>query len=282
MSVSFAREEDGLSTGQRFAKEFISNGMKTEVHYDFTITEEFKPADHRPRLMVSRVIQKRKVQGDSCAYWSENRPPKKNDVAQNEMQKWQESRVRFGSDVVKVEKIQGWAQLPEALKDDPVGLADFVDYRLVLRLGTAENEALLIGPQGLLNHPGVTQIDYGNGFVEALLKACDKVEQNGATAHAIIVNSEDYYGSMVGQGSLLQDFNLNGTTILRTRMIDPGCALVGDFAVATRFMHFGKSVIRVAEAPAGMFNNEGIAVCAESSVGLAVNMPTHFYHIKPK
>jgi hypothetical protein len=91
----------------------------------------------------------------------------------------------------------------------------------------------------------------------------------------------DYYTHMLGAGSLLGDLARNGTVISRTRMVEPGCALVGDFAVAAQLLDAGRSVIKVAEPPEGTFAAPGVAVCAEIYEGVAVHLPTHFFHVMP-
>jgi hypothetical protein len=64
--------------------------------------------------------------------------------------------------------------------------------------------------------------------------------------------------------------------------VGPGCALVGDFAVAARILHTGKSVMRIGTPPPGTFASDGMAVCAEIYEGLAVHLPTHFFHVVPQ
>ena len=67
----------------------------------------------------------------------------------------------------------------------------------------------------------------------------------------------------------------------RTRMVRPGCAVVGDFAMAARLLDGQRSSIRVDLPPPGTFATEGPAVCAEVYEGLAVHLPTHFFHVVP-
>ncbi len=270
------------SAGQRFAAAFAKNARATEVHFDFTITEAFKPTEDRPRLMVSQLFRKRLVEGGTNQFWSESRPPKEQTAGIVEGTLRQEATFRFGMGQTAVQPISAWVQIPEALAKDSFGLAEFIDYRLLVRLATAENQALTLGPQGLLNTPGVTQLPYRDSYVKGLMAACDQIEQNGATAHAMIVNPVDYYHQMMASGGLLSDLQRNGTKIVRTRMVEPGCALLGDFAVAARILHTGKSVIRVGTPPAGTFASEGTAVCAEIYEGLAVHLPTHFFHVTPQ
>ena len=40
-------------------------------------------------------------------------------------------------------------------------------------------------------------------------------------------------------------------------------------------------MIRVAEPPPGTFAQPGLAVCAEVHEGVAVHLPTHFFHVVP-
>ena len=44
----------------------------------------------------------------------------------------------------------------------------FLDYRLLVRLATAENQALTLGAHGLLNVPGLTRLPYGGDYVSGI------------------------------------------------------------------------------------------------------------------
>lgn len=270
-----------LSPGEAFAHAFAKDGRHAEVHFDFTITDAFKPTQDRPRLTVRNLFKKRPVDAEVTRFWRETRPGKEEarDVREGELR--QEATFKFGIGEARVHPISAWVQIPEELLNDPEGLAVFLDYRLLVRLATAENQALTLGEHGLLHHPGVTRLPYKGDYVSGVMAACNEIEQNGATAHAMIVNPHDYYHRMVGRNGLLEDLARNGTLITRTRMVAPGCALVGDFAVAARLLDSGKSVIRIAEPPPGTFAQPGLAVCAEIYEGLAVHLPTHFFYAVP-
>lgn len=270
-----------LSSGEAFARAFVTQGSNTHVDFDYTITEAFKPTQDRPRLMVSQLFRKRRIDAPTSRFWSESRPPASEAAGVFEGALRQEATFRFGTSEAVIRPISAWVQLPEAIATDERAIAEFIDYRLLVRLATAENQALTLGPNGLLNYPGVTQLKYSGSYIDGVLAACNEIEQNGATAHAMIVNSVDYYHQMLGKGSILADLKANGTLIVRTRMVAPGCALVGDFAVAARLLHTGKSVIRVGTPPPGTFASDGIAVCAEIYEGIAVHLPTHFFHAMP-
>lgn len=282
MSSQASQVQEAPSSGEQFARAFREQGASTEVRFDFTITEAFKPTLERPRLMVSQLFKKRLVDQEVNRYWTESRPPKEEAAKIVEGQLRQEATFRFGMNEATIRPINAWVQIPEGLEKDERGLAEFIDYRLLVRLATAENQALTFGPHGLLNHPGVTQVPYDGDYLRGVMEAANLIEQNGATAHAMIVNPVDYYHRMMGEGGILEDLARNGTKIVRTRMVAPGCALLGDFAVAARILHTGKSVIRVGTPPKGTFASDGLAVCAEIYEGLAVHLPTHFFHVKPR
>ncbi len=270
-----------LSPGEAFAQAFARDGARAEVHFDFTITDAFKPTQDRPRLTVRNLFKKRPVREEITRFWQETRPPKDQTKAIREGELRQEATFRFGMGEGRVYPVTAWVQIPEELLNDPDGLAVFIDYRLLVRLATAENQALTLGEHGLLNVPGLTRLPYGGDYVSGIMAACNEIEQNGATAHAMIVNPYDYYNHLVGNRGVLGDLARNGTLITRTRMVARGCALVGDFAVAARLLDLEKSVIKVGQPPEGTFATPGTAVMAEIYEGLAVHLPTHFFHVVP-
>lgn len=272
-----------VSTGDRFARAYARDGLAAAVNYDYTLTEEFKPGENRSRIaMVSWVMKRRLVEDDSLYYWTERRPPKDQDKATEDVRKWREFRVRFEAAQAKVYPVRAWVQVPDEILHDPESIGDYIDYRLIPRLGTVENEEILLGENGILKHPELTRVPYSADFSLGLARTCNEVEQNAATAHVIILNSADYYGSLVCGGALLSNLLANGNVIIRTRMVQPGCALVGDFNVATRFYHKGRSTIRFAQPPKGLFAEDGIALCAEIYMGVSLNLPTHIYHMCPE
>lgn len=269
------------SPGALFAQAYAEDGDRAEVHFDFTITDAFQPGKERPRLTVRNLFPKRTVDAETVRSWCESRPEDGEAERVTESDLRREAAFRFGMAKFPVEPIRGWVQLPPELADDPEGLARFIDYRLLVRLATAENQALSIGPNGVVSHPDVARVPYTGSYVEGLLAACDQIEQTGATAHAMIINPYDYYTHLIGSGSLLGDFALNEVKICRTRMIERGCALVGDFSVAAELLDGRRSAIKVAEPPEGTFAQPGTAVCAEVREGLAINLPTHFFYAVP-
>ena len=61
-------------------------------------------------------------------------------------------------------------------------------------------------------------------------------------------------------------------------------AIQGDLyfiSMAARLLDACQSVIKVAEPPPGTFDRPGTAVCATVHESVAVQLPTHFFHVVP-
>ena len=270
-----------VSPGTAFATAFAAHGERTRVSYDYTITDAHKPDRPKPRLTVRGLLKQHPAEQEITSFWCEGSPAPEQAAAVPESGLRREAAFQAGVAQARVHPVQAWVQIPAGLAGDADDLAAYIDHRLLVRIATAENQALTIGPHGLLRHPGITRMPYEGDYAEAILAACDEIEQVGSTAHALIVNPADYYRTLVGHGSLLADLAANGTLISRTRMIPPGQALAGDFAEAVRLLDAGRSVISVATPPPGTFAEPGLAVCGEVYEGLAVHLPTHLFLAVP-
>jgi hypothetical protein len=269
-----------VSPGTAFAAAFATQGENTRVTYDYTITDAHKPDRPKPRLTVRGLLKRRPADGE-ITYWCEGSPSPEQLAAVSESGLRREAAFQSGMARAQVYPVQAWVQIPDGLAGNADDLASYIDHRLLVRIATAENQALTIGPHGLLHHPGINKMPYEGDYADAILAACDEIEQIGSTAHALIVNPADYYRTLVGRGSLLADLAANGTLISRTRMIPQGQALAGDFAEAVRLLDAGRSVISVTTPPPGTFAEPGIAVCGEVYEGLAVHLPTHLFLAHP-
>lgn len=276
-----ALAEATVSPGTAFAQAFAADAERTLVKYEYTITDAHKPGRPKPRITVRSVLKKRLAEPGITRFWCEGAVSSEEAAAVSDAGLRREAAFRFGVAEAQVYPIQAWVQIPDALLGDSAEIAEFIDERLLVRIATAENQALTIGPHGLLNHPEIARLPYDGDFVDGVLAACDEIEQTGSTAHAVIINPADYYRRLVGRGRLLADLADNGVLISRTRMIPAGCALVGDFAVAVRLLDASRSEIRVAEPPPGTFAKPGLAVCGEVYEGLAVHLPTHLFYAVP-
>ena len=105
-------------------------------------------------------------------------------------------------------------------------------------------------------------------FGSTILAACNEAEQMGGTADGLIINPVDYY-TFMGHGRLMDDLEQHGVFIVRTRLVDPGTAIVGDFGHGALLFDAGRSVIRFAEP--------GNALMAEIYERVVINLPTNFF-----
>ncbi|HZH15285.1 MAG TPA: family 3 encapsulin nanocompartment shell protein [Archangium sp.] len=271
-----------LSPGRAFAAAVVSQGTKASVEFSTTITDSFPGFKRRPRIAVRGLFKVVKTEQPQVKYWYETRPQSAITEQVIDAQLRQEATFEFHSDKAELKPTTAWVQVNPALLDDPEALATFIDYRLLVRLCTAENQALARGPggervRGLLETPGVTRLAARETPIASLLAACDRVEQVGGSADGILMNPADYYRYFVGQSGLLRDLADMGVRIARARMVNPGTIIVGDYTAAATIFDSGRSVIRFAEPPKGIFPREGLAVCGEIYEALVVHLPTHFY-----
>jgi hypothetical protein len=270
----------GQSPGAQFARAYAADPLHAEVTFDYTITEAHEPTKDRPRLTVRNLLKVRPTEDGSARFWTETRPGEQDREAVRDSDVRPEAAFRFGMAEAHVRPITAWVQLPDGLSDDPDALATFLDYRLLVRLATAENLALT---HALLAHPEIARLPYDTDYVTGILTACDAVEQSGATPHAMIVNPNDYYHRLLGRNGLLAELAVgNGMKMCRNRWISPGSAIVGDISVAARLLDARRSVIRVAEPPPGLFARRGVAVSAEVHEGVAVHLPPLLYVVTPE
>lgn len=277
MSAETPRRE---SPGVVFARAYAADPKGAEVAFDYSVTEAHQPTKDRPRTTVRNLLKVREVGLDPVRLWTETRPGPGQAEGVNEADIRREAAFRFGMAEASVRQIRTWVRVPDGLADDPDQLAAFIDTRLLVRIATAENQALTYD---LLAHPDIDRITYtGDGYVNGLLNACDEIEQSGATAHAMVVNPTDYYHRLLGHDNLIAELAAgNGMKISRNRWVDKGTAIVADISVAARLLDARRSVIRVEEPPPGTFAEPGPAVCAEVWEGIAVHLPTLFYVVTP-
>lgn len=266
-----------MSPGRRFVEAFAAEGLAAEVRYDVTITDSLTSSRRKPRHPVRNMLKVVDLsRRPRRFYWHES-PSRSDDprIAGSDVR--QELASRFHrSPVPTLLPTTAWVQVPPGLWEDPESFESFINYRLIVRLCTAENHAILRGEGGLLNLPGLARITDKGPFGSTILAACNEAEQMGGTADGLIINPVDYYTAM-GQGRLMDDLERNGVFVVRTRLVDPGTAIVGDFGHGAVLFDAGRSVIRFADPPPGTFVEPGLAVMAEIHERVVVDLPRNFF-----
>ncbi|MFC6879214.1 MULTISPECIES: family 3 encapsulin nanocompartment shell protein [Actinomadura] len=252
------------SPGEEFALAHARHGPDASVELRASISDLFPPAKRRPRLTVRHLLRKAVVDADEVTVFTERAENAAPDDAAPE---W---KFEVGARTVGTQTIRAAVPVPPEILADPAALAAFVDYRLLVRLGTAENDVLLNGTgpiQGLLRSPGLRRRpDAPDGSAaRALLATAALCEWYGGSADGIVMHPDDWW-PLVEDGAFLERLAVQGVKVSRTRMVPPGTALVGDFTAAATLLDRRSSTILL----------EGGTLVAEIREGLAVHLPGHF------
>jgi hypothetical protein len=277
MAQVVAERKNEFHPGRMFVEACAVKGLEAAIEYDVTITGSLTSSRRKPRHPARNMLKVVDLSRDPRQfYWHESAAqPGDPDVTEGDLRR--EAANHFHkSPIPDLLPTTAWVQVPPDLWKDPGAFESFIDYRLIVRLGTAENDTIIRGEGGLLNIPGLGRITSAGPFGSALLAAFSEAEQMGGTADGLIINPEDFY-RFLGQGTLMQDLEANGVFIVRTRLVDPGTAIVGDFGHGAQLFDAGRSVIRFAEPPPGTFSEPGIALMAEIYERVVVNLPTNFF-----
>ncbi len=270
------------TVGQQFAAACAKDGTKAAISLQATVSDLFPGFKKRPRLAVRNLFKVVQTDQDQAKFWYETHPQGERDSSIIDVELRPEAAFEFHYGRAPLRPVRAWVQPPPAILDDPEALATFIDYRLLVRLGTAENQALTIGrggegPLGLLHMSEIRRLPAEADPRSSILFACDHVELMGGSADGIVMNTTDYYRYLVGRESLLRDLDALGIRIARTRMMPAGTLVVGDFFAGATVFDSGRSTVRFAEPPPGIFARPGLAVCAEISECLTLHLPTHFF-----
>lgn len=272
-----ADRKQELSPGRMFVECCAEQGLDAAVEYDVTITDSLTSSRRKPRYPARNMLKAIDLSRDPRRFYWHESPPGSADAPIDGADVRRELASRFHkSPIPELLTTTAWVQVPPQLWEDPETFESFINYRLIVRLCTAENHTIISGEGGLLNIPGIERMTTPGPFTSAILRACNEIEQMGGTADGLIINPVDYYRAM-GTGRLMDDLEQNGVFIVRTRLVEPGTAIVGDFGHGAQLFDAGRSVIRFAEPPPGTFTEPGAAVMAEIYERVVVNLPTNFF-----
>lgn len=265
--------------GRVFAEACALRGLDACVEYDVTITDSLTSSRRKPRHPARSLLSVVDLsKQDRRYYWHES-PGLAADPHVDQAEVRRELAHHFHkSPVPGLLTTRAWVSVPEGLWEDTDALESFLNFRLIVRLCTAENYTILLGDGktgGLLSEPGIERMTTAGNSGSLLLAACDEVEQRGSTVDGMIINPADYY-RLMASGHLIQDLEYNGVFIVRTRLVGPGSALVGDFGHGAQLFDAGRSVIRFAQPPPGTLATRGAALKAEIYERAVVNLPTNF------
>jgi hypothetical protein len=277
MAQIVADRKEEPHPGRMFVEACALKGLEASVEYDVSIPGTLTSSRRKPRHPARNMLKVVDLSRDPRQYYWHEGPaqPGDADVADAGLRREAANHFRR-SPIPELLPTTAWVQVPPDLWKDPETFENFINYRLIVRLGTAENQTIIRGEGGLLDTPGMVPITSPGPFGSALLAACNEAEQMGGTADGLIINPGDYY-RFLGHGTLMRDLDANGVFIVRTRLVDPGTAIVGDFGHGAQLFDSGRSLIEFADPPPGTFAEPGVSLKAEIYERVVVNLPTNFF-----
>lgn len=255
------------SPGEEFALAHVRLGSQASVRLRAAISDLFPPARRRPRFTVRHLLRKAVVDDDKVTAFRERA---ENVAADDAAPEWE---FDVGADVVRTQAIRASVPVPPQILADPAALAAFVDYRLLVRLGTAENDVLLNGTEeirGLMRTPGLRCREPVGSVPQTLLATAALCEWYGGSADGIVMHPDDWW-PLLDEGAFMERLATQGVKISRTRMVPAGSALVGDFTAAATLLDRRTSTIWLDGDRPGEKR-----LVAEIREGLAVHLPGHF------
>ncbi|HEX6501496.1 MAG TPA: family 3 encapsulin nanocompartment shell protein [Micromonosporaceae bacterium] len=262
--------------GEEFARQVATNpGPQVVARLAVCLPTTFPLAEHRPRYTVRHLLKTATVGDEPVRYVTEPRPAGTPQTAGVKYDLTPEATFTAQWAEAELTELTARVGLPPGLVDDPAMLAAFVDHRVVVRLCTVENEALLQGTDdkaiaGLLNLPGLRRRTATGDLGVELTRAAAEVEEMGGSCDGIVAHPDRYW-ELVHSG-LLQRLNHVGVRVSRTRMISPDQVLLGDFRAAVTLLDTGESTITLTRGG----GDAPDVVAASLRVGLAVHLPQHF------
>ena len=277
MAEVVAARKTEMSPGRRFLEAVATDGLDAAVDFDVTITDSLTSSRRKPRYPARNMLRVVDLSRDPRRFYWHESPPAAGDTPVELAELRRELASRFHkSPIPELLPTTAWVQVPAGLWEDAATFESFINYRLIVRLGTAENHTIIRGEGGLLSIPGIARMTSRGPFSSTILAACNEVEQMGGTADGLIINPLDFY-RLMSQGRLMDDVEQNGVFIVRTRLVDAGTAIVGDFGHGAQLFDAGRSVMRFADPPPGTFAQPGIALMAQIHERVVVNLPTNFF-----
>jgi hypothetical protein len=179
------------------------------------------------------------------------------------------------TDSAAITEISVDVSIPDELLSHSAQLAQFVDYRVLVRLSVRENQTLLHGSPddavtGLLAEPDIRRHGETRAAVDDLVfDLAANVEDAGGSFDGMIVHPRTYW-QLVRVGALAR-LEAAGVKVSRTRMIPADRIMLGDFsAAATLFLpRVGSVELRPADEPGRH------TITARARLGFAVPLPDH-------
>jgi hypothetical protein len=261
------------SPGEEFAWAVAGarDGADVEVPFQIPLPAAFPLFATRPRYAVRHLLKTATVPDHAVAYVHE---PPSGDRHASGTTYATTPEAAFDPSVrsAALTDLHTSVTVPKGLLDEPALLAAFVDYRVLVRLSTVENEALLHGTAegaipGLLHLPEVRHGSLDGDPESALTAAAAEVEETGGSCDGSVAHPVLYW--RLARDGALGRLAEAGIRVSRTRMIAKDEVLLGDFRAAVTLLDPGVSTLALRRDGADRIE-------ARTRTGLAVHLPQHF------
>ncbi len=237
------------------------------------LARHFPLAATRPRPPVRDLLKSATVTDESVNFVQERQAPAHATTLDTAYADTPEAHQQPRAVKAALTSITVRVPLPDEICHDPALLARFVDYRVIVRLCTVENDVLLHGSAdgaitGLLRLPGLRRLRGTPDLLDSVMAAAADVEDQGGSCDALVLHPRIYW-RLVAQGAL-PTLDAAGLRITRTRMIAPEQILLGDFRAGVTLLDGTSSTLTLRRG-------DGLAeIEAGGRIGLAVHLPQHF------
>lgn len=274
------RFEDPFATesspGEDFARAVaaINNNEDITVPFHSYLPAAFPLLRTRPRYMVRHLFKMGTVRPDNGQYLEE-RTEKVEGASGTRFNATLESGFVAITREAGFSAVEMSLSMPTEFVTNPGPFATFIDYRMLIRMWTYENEILLYGSRdgqitGLLNHD-IRRRSISGGVLKSLMTAASEVEETGGSCDGIVVHPETYWSA--AESGLLDRLRSAGITVSRTRMMPKSSALLGDCRAGATVLNPNDSTIALRRDP----NNDAHKIIeTRTRLGLAVHVPQHF------
>ncbi|HEX4725237.1 MAG TPA: family 3 encapsulin nanocompartment shell protein [Pseudonocardiaceae bacterium] len=249
-----------------------ASGADVAVRLRTALPATFPLAATRPRYTVRHLLKTREVDGPTAYLREEHRG---SDTSGTSYAATPEARFTTSVVTAGITTLTASLSIPRELTEHTAMLATVIDHRLVVRLCTVENDALLNGGRdgvlpGIRTLPALRHIEQRVDIERAVTETCAEVEETGGSCDGIVAHPRLYWELVRrGQHDRLADA---GVRVCRTRMLPPHEAIFADFRAAFTLLDTTDSAIGLRRG-AGTDGQD--LLWASVDIGLAVHLPQH-------
>lgn len=208
--------------------------------------------------------------------------------------KW-EVTTEFEQDDAPIRKLTAWIPATTEILADAPTLRGYIDTRMAYMLKLREEQQVLNGGgvspslKGIRQFSGVqTQTSVNDDLPSTVGFSFSKIENADGFANAVAINPLDFWAGVLERHSTQFDNGFGGNApavlsgvtwgmpAIRTRSMEQGKFLAGDFAQGATLFDRQSVTIDTSESHSTFFIENKVAIRAEERVGLAVHRPDWF------